>query len=391
MSDIEKIQKNKDVTSDSADCIFSCEDLGHLVRLSLEGGPDEVRLFVARLVRKYRDSQPKLAEQLSGYLKSTPQGRSVMRRLAPQEGHPTSIPADADTRLSLLKAFEEAPGTLHPLFSPSLKGKLEQLIKERTSADKLAKEGLTPARSSIFTGPPGVGKTLAARWIAAQLEIPLYILDLTTVMSSLLGKTGANLRSVLDFARNTPCVLLLDEIDSIAKSRSDNADIGELKRLVTIMLQEIENWSGKSLLLAGTNFPELLDPAIWRRFDMIIEFPLPGAKEIEEAITLFSGKDKELSSKWGIVLGLVFKGTSFSYIEKNIYQMRRAKALGEHSFGELIKDLFEGIKTTLTKNELKEVIGQLAKDRGFSKRAIAELTGLSRDTVSKYAKMEKTL
>ena len=96
-------------------------------------------------------------------------------------------------------------------------------MKERNNSELLKNQGLFPARSAIFTGPPGVGKTLAARWIAAQLGIPLYILDLTTVMSSLLGKTGANLRAVLDFAKGTPCILFLDEIDSIAKRRSDNA------------------------------------------------------------------------------------------------------------------------------------------------------------------------
>ncbi|KAG1531821.1 hypothetical protein G6F50_016490 [Rhizopus delemar] len=91
--------------------------------------------------------------------------------------------------------------------------------------------GLTPTRSAIFVGPPGVGKTLKARWLAAQLKVPLYVLDLTAVMSSLLGKSGTNLRAAIDFAKREPCVLLLDEIDAIAKRRSDDSDVGELKRL----------------------------------------------------------------------------------------------------------------------------------------------------------------
>ena len=130
--------------------------------------------------------------------------------------------------------------------------------------------GLSPTRSAIFVGPPGVGKTLTARWLASQLGVPLYVLDLTAVMSSLLGRSGTNLRAALDFAKRSPCVLLLDEIDAIAKRRSDDTDIGELKRLVTVILQEVDEWPATGLLLAATNHAELIDPALWRRFDLVI-------------------------------------------------------------------------------------------------------------------------
>ena len=389
MNITEKSKKNKQVVKNNADNSFSDSDLGHIVRLSLEGKTDEVRLFIARLVRKYRASRPELAEQFDGYLRATAQKRSVMRKSATHDEASHLIPSDEDTKLSLLKILDETPDELKPLFSSSLKAKLEQLVKERRHVDILLSEGLLPARSAIFTGPPGVGKTLAARWIASQLQIPLYILDLTTVMSSLLGKTGANLRSVLDFARTTPCVLFLDEIDSIAKRRSDNADVGELKRLVTIMLQEIEDWPGKSLLLAATNFPELLDPAIWRRFDAVIDFPLPDQNDTLEAITLFSGKDKNAISKWQSVLCFILKDKSYSDIEKTIYQLRRANTLNERSFSESIKDLFGNATNSLNKNERKDIALQIAKDGLMPIRTIAELTGIHRDTIAKHTKAER--
>jgi SpoVK/Ycf46/Vps4 family AAA+-type ATPase len=156
------------------------------------------------------------------------------------------------------------------LLSVDLEETLSQLIQERRQTERLASMGLSPTRSAIFVGPPGVGKTLTARWLASQLGVPLYVLDLTAVMSSLLGRSGTNLRAALDFAKRSPCVLLLDEIDAIAKRRSDDTDVGELKRLVTVILQEVDEWPATGLLLAATNHSELIDPALWRRFDLVI-------------------------------------------------------------------------------------------------------------------------
>src|SRR2546427_8279310 len=98
-------------------------------------------------------------------------------------------------------------------------------------------------------------------------------------MSSYLGKTGANVRAVLSHAQEQPCVLLLDEFDAIAKRRDDDSDVGELKRLVTVILQTIDDWQPTSLLVAATNHSDLLDPAVWRRFDVTLQFDLPNHKQ----------------------------------------------------------------------------------------------------------------
>lgn len=200
-------------------------DLAQIIRLALAEQTEDVRLFVARLVRKYRNTNPELAEQMDLYLRAkAPRSSAPMRKIAQPALPAQALPVDDESRLSLLKVFEDEPSREQPLLSLDLEETLSQLIQERRQAERLASMGLSPTRSAIFVGPPGVGKTLTARWLASQLGVPLYVLDLTAVMSSLLGRSGSNLRAALDFSKRGPCVLLLDEIDAIAKRRSDDAD-----------------------------------------------------------------------------------------------------------------------------------------------------------------------
>jgi len=109
------------------------------------------------------------------------------------------MPVDNESRMSLLKVFNDNSGTVQPLLSPELEDSFSQIIQERKQSERLASLGLLPTRSAIFVGKPGVGKTLTARWLASKLGLPLYVLDLTTVMSSLLGKSGSNLRAPWTF------------------------------------------------------------------------------------------------------------------------------------------------------------------------------------------------
>lgn len=365
------------------------DDLVQLIRLALAEQTDDVRLFVARLVRKYRDGDPELVEQINLHLKSKPTRKSTALRkttIAPKEA---VLPRDDESRLSLLKVFKDKPGDVHPLLSNELEDTLGQLIQERKQVAKLASLGLDPTRSAIFVGKPGVGKTLTSRWLAAQLNLPLYVLDLTAVMSSLLGRSGSNIRAALDFAKSSPCILLLDEIDSIAKRRSDDSDIGELKRLVTVILQELDEWPSEGLLLAATNHPELIDPALWRRFDLKVEFELPDQKSIKEAIKHFAGQDYALLSRWADVLAFAFEGESFSDIERAIQRFRRVLALGTDSDADMVEDFIKTRAINLDRQKKIEFSVLLAKQTRFSQHAISDITGVSRDTIRKHLKDDK--
>ncbi|MDU6431711.1 MAG: ATP-binding protein [Pantoea sp.] len=362
-------------------------DLAQLVRLVLNNQYDDVRLYVARLVRKYRETSPDLAAQLDQYLRAKPAANQQSLRKAPPsvttDNHQV-LPIDDDSRLSLLKTPSIGELLAKPVLSEKNEAVLDRLILERKNIQRLKDLGLPPTRSAIFVGPPGVGKTLTAGWLAKKLNVPFYVLDLTAVMSSYLGKSGNNLRAALDFAKKKPCVLLLDEIDSIAKKRSDDSDIGELKRLVTVILQEVDEWPAESLLLAATNHDELIDPALWRRFDLIVNFEKPDAASISDAIKRFSGPDFAMFSRWIDVLTLTFKDDSFSNIEKEINKFRRAVALGIASDQELIEEFIKNRISILDRNEKLEVALSLSKETKLSQHSISDITGVSRDTIRKH-------
>lgn len=361
-------------------------DLAQVIRLALAEQAEDVRLFVARLVRKYRNTDPELAEQMDLYLRAKKMSRtSAPMRKAVQPAVPEQVlPVDDESRLSLLKVFKDTPDREQPLLSVDLEDTLSQLIQERRQTERLASMGLSPTRSAIFVGPPGVGKTLTARWLAAQLGVPLYVLDLTAVMSSLLGRSGSNLRAALDFSKRIPCVLLLDEIDAIAKRRSDDTDIGELKRLVTVIMQEVDEWPASGLLLAATNHPELIDPALWRRFDLVIDFKMPEMLAVKAAIKRFLGPDYALFSRWIDILTLALNGESFSDIERDLQRFRRAVALATASDADLIEEFIKSRALVLDRQPRIDLAVLLAKQTRLSQHSISDITGVSRDTIRKY-------
>lgn len=360
-------------------------DLAQLIRLALAEQTEDIRLFVARLVRKYRNTDPELAGQMDLYLRAkAPRASALMRKITQPALPPQTLPVDDESRLSLLKVFKDEPNREQPLLSLNLEETLSQLIQERRQTERLASMGLNPTRSAIFVGPPGVGKTLTARWLAAQLNVPLYVLDLTAVMSSLLGRSGGNLRTALDFAKRSPCVLLLDEIDAIAKRRSDDADIGELKRLVTVILQEVDEWPATGLLLAATNHAELIDPALWRRFDLVINFKVPEMPAVKQAIKRFLGPDYALFGRWIEVLTFAFNGESFSDIEREIQRFRRAVALGTASDADLIEEFIKSRALVLERQGRIDLAVLLAKQTRLSQHTVSDITGVSRDTIRKY-------
>lgn len=355
------------------------EDLVQIARLALVGRHQDVQAYIRRLAKRYKGEFPQVSDQLNGLLQEAPTRQSPLRREAA-----APVPVDLESRLQLLRIEENPSFEVEPIWSESVRRSLEQVLSERRHGDALTKKGLNPTRSIIFTGPPGVGKTLAARWIARELHRPLLTLDLSAVMSSFLGRTGANVRHVLDYAKTVEGVLLLDELDSIAKRRDDATDVGELKRLVTVLLQEIDDWPATGLLIAATNHANLLDPAVWRRFEMRIEFPMPTDDAIRQSLGKFL-TDEKTSESWKEVLAVALRGLSFSDIEREIMLARRAAVIHGAPLESALSRIVHNRVEPMGRKDRGEM-AQWLTEAGISQRQVHELTGVSRDTIRKKTK-----
>tara|TARA_Y100000590_G_scaffold456214_1_gene606374 strand:- start:159 stop:1286 length:1128 start_codon:yes stop_codon:yes gene_type:complete len=168
--------------------------------------------------------------------------------------------------------------TLRPLLNKGVDSTISEFIGEWKREQELIKKGIEPRKTVLFYGPPGCGKTHLASFIAQQLKMRLYLVRFDSLISSYLGETASNLKIVFEFISSNRCVLLLDELDAIGKLRDDKNELGELKRVVISLLQNLDIGNGRSILISATNHPHMLDPAIWRRFELIIEMTPPSSK-----------------------------------------------------------------------------------------------------------------
>lgn len=352
-------------------------DLYHLARIALQGRPSDIALLVRKYAKRYRSTEPQFADELIALLRKSPVTTRSTRHV-----EPTRLPLDNESRVPLVRIVETPVLESEPIYDSVTWEILRQLVRERQEFDRLIAAGVEPTRSVLFTGPPGVGKTLAAKWVSCELGRPLATLDLSSVMSSFLGRTGTNVRAVLDFCKEHDCVLLLDELDAVAKRRDDDTEIGELKRLVTVLLQEIDEWPSTSLLLAATNHAKLLDSAVWRRFEVLVEFPMPNATSISELLR--NQLDLPRNSSWLKTLSMVLPTASFSDVVQIAKQVHRVSVLNDVNIDSALHRVLGVLIERLPRKHKRQLGVDLVQLRLFSQRRASELTGVSRDTIRKY-------
>lgn len=236
-------------------------------------GADRAKVvaYTEMLAKKLEaDGDRALADRIRKVLRSA---KSTL--LSPAEMAVGRLPVDGESRLALADEETLAPEDASVVLAPQAQADLERFVAYVRHADRLIQNGVGVSPAMLLHGPPGCGKTEAARHVAAQLHLPLITARTDALISSFLGSTAKNIRMLFEHTSRRPCVLFLDEFDAIAKLRDDRHELGELKRVVVSLLQNIDSVSGKTVLLAATNHPHLLDSAVWRRFAVHVEIGLP--------------------------------------------------------------------------------------------------------------------
>ncbi|MFU8620872.1 AAA family ATPase [Escherichia coli] len=349
------------------------EMLIDVVSDALTGKRESLLMRLRIMAKKLKKESPELAGKLEDLLINTG-GAIAVERANPVV--PKMTPVDADTRQKLLVETYPVVIDVEPVWPTKTDVQLNRFVAEWEMKERLYKEGLHPSKSLLMGGPPGVGKTLAAKWLAFKLDMPLLTLDLASVMSSYLGKTGNNIKAVLNYASSFPCVLLLDEFDAIAKKRDDATDVGELKRLVTVLLQAIDEWPNTSVLIAATNHAELLDPAAWRRFDRVIDFEYPTQDLMRRYLC-----SKNIGDSLSYYIATKLEKVSYAVLERAINQAKRNAIIEDIPLSSaLIDELLDGVS-------LDDVIKNMSNNN-VSQRKIALDLGISRSQVRKVLTVE---
>lgn len=235
---------------------------------------DYTKLLISNLEKsgdiKLADSLQKLLNRTKGDLVTTDELLST--------------PVDHESRLNIVDIYYPSKIDGEIILSKSLASKLDKFIDNVNHKEKLLASGISMNTSLLLYGLPGVGKTSIAKYLSFRLKMPLVIARFDAIVSSLLGNTSKNVRKIFDFAQGKNCILFLDEFDAIGKARNDNQELGELKRVINSLLQNIDAYSQNNVLVAATNHEELLDKAIWRRFNSILSVDAPNLQMVERLI-----------------------------------------------------------------------------------------------------------
>ncbi len=320
-------------------------------------------------------------------------------RLTPE----INVPIDRETGARLCTVEFGDPEERPPVHGDMVRMAVEGLLEEWRSAAALQSVGVEPTHTLLIYGPPGSGKTITARYIAEKMGLPLVTARIDGLISSFLGTTARNIANLFAFANRYACVLLLDEFDALAKLRDDPQEIGEIKRVVNTLLQNLDERRGHGVTIAITNHDRLLDPAVWRRFEtqlhmgepdlamrarMVARFlwPLPAESPI---LTLFA---------------YVLAGRSGADVERVCSAVKRTVALGGD--GRDAPTLFRALASVLSRvpdqpygparvlaSDLDAFVSLVANesDLGLKQAEIGDVTGFSQPRISELKKSKRHL
>lgn len=231
-----------------------------------------------------------------------------------------------------------------------------ELIEEQQRADVLRAHGIEPRNRVLLVGPPGTGKTSLAEAIAEAVAVPFFVVRYETVIGSYLGETASRLKRVFDYARTTPCILFFDEFDAIGKERGDIHETGEIKRVVSSLLMQIDDLPSYTIVIGATNHPELLDRASWRRFQLRLTLPVPSTTAVAQYIERFSCRFKDGFGHSPTTIARRLGRISYAEVEQFCLdvQRRHVLSLGERPLKALVTEQLKMWGSRATGTSMRE-------------------------------------
>ena len=287
-----------------------------MIRLfrSIEGDKDADVMKVASLV--IEDEKKKgheiLAKKLKDIIdKKTSLNRNFSLELKQLRPSGTVIPSDKRNNFPLAVSIPRDELRHEMVLDCETENKIRRIEKEFAAKERLAHHGLRYRQKVLIYGAPGCGKSMSAERIAWSLGLPFLKVRFDVIISSFLGETASNLTRLFDGIKSYPCVLLLDEFDIVGKTRTNSQDVGEMHRIVNILLTLLEDYNSQGILIATTNIENAIDQALFRRFDDIIEMPKPSKDEILRLTKMtISSINKSKDINWNFIIEKLFGSSS---------------------------------------------------------------------------------
>lgn len=318
----DRLRRPIDILGPIAHSVAAMSRADLLINLVRAGSQGDQRAFRSTVEAMAAEERAKRHGQLADRLEEN------LNRPAPNVKAPEVVRSFDGGHGGLLYEMEPRRGLGSIFLDDSVVAPVRELVEEQQRADLLRSYGLEPRHRVLLAGPPGNGKTTLAEGIAFELMVPLFVVRYEAVVGSFLGETSGRLKRLFDFARTHHCVLFFDEFDTLGKERGDTHETGEIKRVVSSLLLQIDALPSHVVVMTATNHAELLDRAVWRRFQLRLDLPAP---TLAQRVAWFERFESEIEMPLGLSaksLATRFPAQNFSELEQFCLDVRRRYVLG---------------------------------------------------------------